>query len=240
MKPLPLFLCGIMACLSVPTAFAHAAPVPNRWGVYIVDVVNDNCRSMGSFDDWQLSPNGQFLVGGTNRGTTHPLYEVSIIATAGGKTRRLEHFPVEAEATAAFHWSPDSASVRVEIDRNDDGESETKTFAVGRASHTVNPKARTRSLSPLALKRIKARYPHITDTTFSPDGKRVAAYLSRSSYEKSTFDGGLWVFTPDGKNLKRITRNRPLPKHDFLDVRPHWLPDGRRLAFQRLPFEAEI
>lgn len=240
MKPLLLLLTGI-CCFTSNTAWAREASVPNRWGVYIADVSSGKVRSMGDFSDWELSPNGRFIVGGSNVGTTNPFYEVSVVSTSGGSARRLERFPVDSDWTASFRWSPDAARVRVEADRDDDGKNEFKTFHVGRASTARPPKIPRRHLSASALKRLKARYPHVSYIAFSPSGTRVVAYLSRSSYEKPDYDGGLWIFAPDGRNLKRLTRNEPYSdKRDFWDVNPHWLPDGKRLAFERTALDAEI
>lgn len=216
--------------------------MPKRWGVYVVDVSSGAVRSMGDFGNWELSPNGRFIVGGRDTGTKAPFHEVAIAATDGGSTRVLERFPVDPvdmEWSASFQWSSDSARVRVETDRNNDGKDESKTFAVGRASTARPRREHRRTLSASAMRRLKARYPKISDIAFSPGGTRVVAYLSRSSYEKADYDGGLWLFTPDGRNLKRLTRNLPLPRHDFWDVEPCWLPDGKRLAFRRTSFEDE-
>ena len=238
MKSLLLMVTGIW-CFAADAAWSREASVPNRWGVYIADVVSGKVRLMGDFTDWELSPNGRLIAGGSNVGTSNTFYEVSVVSTLPESTRQLERFPVDEEWDASFHWSSDSARVCVETDRNNDGKREFKTFSVGRASTTRPPKIPRRHLSASAMRRLKARYPHISYVAFSPGGTRVVAYLSRSSYEKANYDGGLWMFTPDGRNLKRLTRNSPLPHHDFFDVEPRWLPDGKRLAFRRTSFEDE-
>lgn len=247
----------VLPLLLVCASQAQAEPfpglkVPLRWGVYVADVEIGRVRSMGDFYDWSLSPDGRFCVGGRHVESKKTSYEVSVVSTSSGMARRLERFPgsEEEETYSAFKWSPDSSRVSVSTDRNGDGKDEIKTFDIARPHPLDLPRTRARRLSPVALRRLKARFQDVSDVTFSPGGSRVVAYLSRSSHNKPDFDGGLGMFAPDGTLLQRLTRNAPMSRRDLetgnppqsrdlQDREPRWLPDGQHLAFRRGSSEEE-
>jgi TolB protein len=55
--------------------------------------------------------------------------------------------------------------------------------------------------------------------SFSPDGRRIAMTLSGSGNSE------LYVANQEGRNLRRLTRNRSL------ETSPSWSPDGQRLVY---------
>lgn len=65
---------------------------------------------------------------------------------------------------------------------------------------------------------------HGDEPTWSPDGRRIA--FSRV-YDTPSFVGSsIWTIGPDGRNERRLTRDREL------QWEPDWSPDGRRIAFE--------
>jgi Tol biopolymer transport system component len=72
------------------------------------------------------------------------------------------------------------------------------------------------------------------EPAFSPDGRLIAFVTARDrngelSYgEQVTPAGELYVMRADGTHPRRLTRTR-----DLNEANPSWLPDGKRLAYQR-------
>lgn len=225
------FLLGASLCLASAAWSKPRESVPRKWGLYLADVSSGRVRLLGDYYDWKASPDGRFIVAGRVTGTSH--YEVSLLSTSTGSARRLERFRLEEPGGAAFRWSSDSASVRVEADRDNDQKSDFKTFKVGRASTSRRSLARV--LSSSTRKKLKARYGQVEEVAFSPDGQRVVAYLAR---DNRNLDGGYWLLRPDGSALRRLTRNTVYTKGDFQDREIVWL-DNQRVAFRRTSFDDE-
>ncbi len=59
---------------------------------------------------------------------------------------------------------------------------------------------------------------------FSPDGKRIAFFSSR------TGKGEIWVCDSDGSSPRQLTSS-----HVPVEASPHWSPDGREIAYQASP-----
>ena len=72
------------------------------------------------------------------------------------------------------------------------------------------------------------------DPAFSPDGRRIAFSSDRDengnlSYgDRAFYANELYVMNVDGSGLRRLTRTRSLNERQ-----PSWLPNGKRLAYQR-------
>lgn len=73
-----------------------------------------------------------------------------------------------------------------------------------------------------------------SEPAVSPDGRRIAFITARDrngelNYgDQVTPAGELYVMRADGTHLRRLTRTR-----DLNEANPSWLPNGKRLAYQR-------
>lgn len=231
----PIFLLGATVCLaSVVRAEPGELAVPRKRGLYVASLSSGRVRSLGDYGDWKLSPDKRLIVAGDEN--SKGIYQVDLLLTSTFAARRLERFRIQAAGGATFRWSDDSARVRVTSSRLREEKEDSQTFVVGRASAPT--RSRERVLARATLKKLKARFPNVQEIAFSPDGTRVVAYLSRGFYQNRGFNGGLWLFRPDGSGLRRLTHNTNIQRGDFDDREAVWLDNGR-LIFRRTSFEDE-
>ena len=204
-----------------------------------MDLKSGKLQNIGGFGDWKLSPDGRYMAVGTEiikpgGSSTYAVYAVTL---RNNKRQLLTNFAMEPPFSAGLVWSPDSR--RLTVGTFSDG---NKTFAIQRdssqAALRIAPKPQRR-LAATATRKLKQKFSDIYDVTFSDDGKWVAAYCSKGAYDKPNYLGGLWVFRPDGSNLKQVTRNVSIQKSQFQDREVRWVPGTYKLAFRRTMYEDE-
>ncbi|MGH3994480.1 MAG: TolB family protein [Pseudonocardiaceae bacterium] len=72
------------------------------------------------------------------------------------------------------------------------------------------------------------------DPVFSPDGRRIAFASDRDQNGDLSYGDGvffaneLYVMAADGSQARRLTRT-----HALNERQPSWLPNGKRIAYQR-------
>lgn len=211
---------------------------PRKYWVNVVDLRTGKVRPLAAFDDWKLSPSGKLIVGGqeTDKGYH---YRISVIPVAGGAQRSLMNFPVSEPYAALYQWSADSSRVTIRGDYNDARPEQWKhTFRVGGASPTRRISSHG-VLSPSVRTKLKRRFSNLREIVFSPDGRWVAAYCEKGFYQDRNYQGGIYVFRPDGSQLTQVTHNVSIDQQDADDREVQWLPDGSHLVFRRTSYEDE-
>ena len=237
----------LFVLLAGQTAFAQTLASrfeqPNKYGVYVMDLKNGKLQNIGGFYDWKLSPDGRYMAVGTeiSKPGGSSAYAVYAVTLSNNKRQLLTSFRYDPPPFGAdLRWSPDSRLVTV-ITGDDDRE-KTQNFTIKRdnsqAALRIAPKPQRR-LAATATKQLKQKFSYIGDITFSDDGKWVAAYCSKGSYDKPNYLGGLWVFRPDGSDLKQVARNVSIQKSEFQDRDVRWVPGTYKLAFRRTMYEDE-
>jgi Tol biopolymer transport system component len=179
---------------------------PKGHGVYVMNLQSGKTRLMGNWYDWSPSPDGQWIVGGTevvqnNRATGQ--YAVYSCGTQQGKSKLLTRFKAGTDFGASFHWSKDSRSCTL-IGSGFDDKVLVKRFDISRPGRVVNLPARRFSSNP--------------NLHFSSDGACYAATLPS--------DSRVLVIkaSKGGKELARLSVDRPSQIES-------WSRDGKWLLF---------
>jgi Tol biopolymer transport system component len=238
-----LLLCHIGNSDAQALKIAKSFQQPQVWGIHVIDLQTGKIRFIVDLEDWQMSPDGQHIVGGKMLRNTND-YGVFVVLVRGGKPRQLAKVPVRAPYHPSYVWSPDSRRVTIKGDRKDDGKDETFTVSIRRPAtakstqHRANKPVQLR-LPKSAYQMLKKRFDTISGVAYSPDGKWIAAELSKGFYQDSNYRGGIFIFHPDGSNLMQITKNVPFGKKDADDREIVWLSDGKHLLFRRTSYEDE-
>jgi Tol biopolymer transport system component len=186
-----------------------------------------------SYPVW--SPDGRNIAFQRNEPAANRIYMgLYVIPASGGSARRVGTAP--RTDSQWVDWSPDGTKIAFSVSRRDpeswqiqvarrDGTG-VRGLVTGSAPDwspdgrqiTFEDEKRThvmRSDGGQVRMLRKGQWPK-----FSPDGKRIAFYRG----------GALWIMDAKGSHLGRLTR----PKFGY-DEDHSWSPDGRMLAFSRVP-----
>jgi TolB protein len=131
----------------------------------------------------------------------------------GSGPRILAPSPSSSETDGA--WSPDGRTVFFLTDR--DGNSEI--YAMN--PDGSDPRNLTRNAG------FDGGVGGVAGLLLSPDGRRIAFMSTRDTRDQD--NGELYVMNADGSGLQRLTRT-PGTEYPL-----SWSPDGRKIAFGRLP-----
>jgi Tol biopolymer transport system component len=187
-----------------------------------------------------VSPDGRWIA--YFQAARGPNGDFWVVPATGGTPRRLTHDDLEGGGVA---WMPDGRHLVISSSRGgartlwripvDGGEPDPVTTGAGEdvepevsadGAHLIYGTSRNASalivLDPAtaASRTVLERRVPITGPAFSPDGARLAFFMSTAEAEQ------LFTVNADGTDLRQVTRGERQG-----NIMPQWTPDGAELVF---------
>lgn len=162
------------------------------------------------------SPNGRQIVFTSQRNANFKLY----VMNANGSKQRVLTQTARWVANSSPSWSPDGRWIAFASNRLKDGNGEV--FKMRPDGSRVTRLTFTDTNTELS--------PDDGFPQWSPDGKQIVFSSTRVTGQHD-----LWVMSPTGKNLRRVTRT---PTYDDWGAR--WSRDGTRIVFYAVPLNGTV
>jgi dipeptidyl aminopeptidase/acylaminoacyl peptidase len=207
--------------------------------IYLVAVAEGVLRRLTQHPDTdqspRWSPDGSALAFLSNRQgedkEDKKVFQIYLWEVGAGEPRQLSF---HEESITALEWSPDGrtlAFLAPEKKEDDEAKKPDKDKKAKTPKPVVvdedPPNAHLWLLDVASQKaqRLTQKPFHLTDVSFSPDGKSLAYVAQISPKVADALSAELYVVSVQGGEPRRLTSN------GFSESHPRWSPDGSRIAY---------
>jgi dipeptidyl aminopeptidase/acylaminoacyl peptidase len=174
----------------------------------------------------RFSPDGKQLAFLRKKGPRPALH---VLDLAGGEPRVI---PSGDHDIGGFAWAPDGKAFAFTAQRPLSEDEKTARWRRGGARRHEDWKQNHLFVLPLAggeARHVNRGTDSVVSFAWSPDGKRFALVLAKSSDPVDSFQKLVLVSARDGDNAQELDRGDG--KASFLIAKVEWSPDSRRVAY---------